>query len=577
MPMVRLRNARAATRYHSPASHRRLLLSRTPTVADIVVERLVEAGVPFLFGMPGGGSNLNLLESAGRAGLPFILTHTETAGALSASAQAELTGRPGACLATLGPGVASLVNGAAHAMLDRLPVLLFTDSMPAAGRDTYQHQRLDHSALLRPVTKGSFTLEADCAAEQMHRALALATSSQPGPVHIDLAPDVCRRLTSPLTPLPMGEGNTSPPTPLPFAAAQGGASGEGGGVGAEARTFLSRSRRPIIIAGLGMRDAADAAALRSLCESRGIPALVTYKAKGIIPDEGPWFGGVFTNGVIERPLVEQADLILGVGFDPVELLPRPWDYRAPVVICNRWELEQEHLPVTATLLGDIAETLRSVEKSLPRSSGWHAADIRAHVRRQREVIHISSEGWSPWRAVEAAARVAGPDMQVTVDAGAHMFPVTALWPARRPRQVLISNGLSTMGYALPAAIGAALLDRPRRVMALTGDGGLLMCLAELLTVAREKLNVTVVVFNDRSLSLIRIKQEKLGYPAAGTGLDNIDWQSAAATFGIPAWRATSDEEMASALESAAGAAGPALVEAVVDPSSYGETLRAIRG
>ena len=109
--------------------------------------------------------------------------------------------------------------------------------------------------------------------------------------------------------------------------------------------------------------------------------------------------------------------------------------------------------------------------------------------------------------------------QVAVDAGAHMFPIMGLWPASRPRQILISNGLSTMGFALPAAIGAALTDRPRRVLALTGDGGLLMCVAKLGTLARERLNVTVIVFNDRSLSLIRIKQERLGYPAADVSID----------------------------------------------------------
>jgi acetolactate synthase-1/2/3 large subunit len=535
--------------------------------------------------MPGGGSNLDLLEAAGRAGLPFILTHTETAGALAASAQAELTGRPGACLATLGPGVASLVNGAAHASLDRTPVMLFTDGMPAAGRDIYQHQRLDHSALLRPVTKASFTLEADCAAEHMNRALDLATAGPPGPVHVDLAPDVSRQVTS-------------PPTPLPFAAAQGSAPGEGNstamapplshracpernegerGLGGEVKELLSRSRRPIILAGLGIRDDADVAALRSLSETRGIPVLVTYKAKGVIPDADRWFGGVFTNGAIERPLVEQADLILGVGLDPIEFLPRPWAYKPPVVMCNRWPLEQRHVPVATTLVGDIPAMLHAVADALPRSSDWKAADVTTHARRQREALHLASPGWSPWRAVESAIGVADPDAQVTVDAGAHMFPITALWPARRPRQMLISNGLSTMGYARPAANGAALLDRTRRVLALTGDGGLLMCLAELATASREKLNVTVVVFNDRSLSLIRIKQERLGYPAAGVGLDNIDWQSAAKAFGVPAYRATGDGEMASALEQANRTSGPALVEAVVDPSGYGETLKAIRG
>jgi acetolactate synthase-1/2/3 large subunit len=171
----------------------------------------------------------------------------------------------------------------------------------------------------------------------------------------------------------------------------------------------------------------------------------------------------------------------------------------------------------------------------------------------------------------------GPDVQVTVDAGAHMFPITVLWPVRRPRQMLISNGLSTMGFALPAAIGAALLDRARRVIALTGDGGLLMCLAELATAARERLKVTVIVFNDRSLSLIRIKQEKLGYRPAGMSLDGIDWQAAAATFNVPAWRARDDDDLAGCLEAAATIDGPALVEAVVDPGTYQDTMRAVRG
>jgi acetolactate synthase-1/2/3 large subunit len=143
--------------------------------------------------------------------------------------------------------------------------------------------------------------------------------------------------------------------------------------------------------------------------------------------------------------------------------------------------------------------------------------------------------------------------------------------------MLISNGLSTMGFALPAAIGAALRDRARRVVALTGDGGLLMCLAELGTAVRERLKVTVIVFNDRSLSLIRIKQERLGYRPAGVSLDGMDWQAAAAAFGVPAWRARNDDEMARGLADAAGTGGPALVEAVIDPGSYQETLRVVRG
>ncbi|MBI4500443.1 MAG: thiamine pyrophosphate-binding protein [Gemmatimonadetes bacterium] len=530
-----------------------------PTVADLIVARLLQAGVQTLFGMPGGGSNLDLVEAAGRAGLPFVLSHTETAGALMASAQAELTGRPGACLATLGPGVASLVNGSAHASLDRVPLLLLTDAMPASARD-YQHQRLDHVALLSTVTKGSFSIEADRADELIKGALLLATTPAPGPVHVDLVPDVARQ------PATMDASGQEAPIDDQQAA-----------VGIGVSEILAHARRPLVIAGLGVRDSGDADALRRLCERHGIPALVTYKGKGAIPDDHPVFGGVFTNGVMEKPLVEMADLIIGVGLDPIEFLPRPWDYRAPVVLCSRWPLEQHHMSISASLVGELPKTLSAIDECLPSSSDWQGAEVEAHRRRQRAALNVDSKGWAPWRAVEAAARALGPDIQVTVDAGAHMFPITALWPVRRPRQMLISNGLSTMGFALPAAIGAALLERTRRVVALMGDGGLLMCLAELATAATEQLKVTVIVFNDRSLSLIRIKQEALGYPPVGVSLDGIDWQSAAATFGVPAWRARNDDEMARCLTEANAGDGPALVEAVIDPSSYAETLRVVRG
>jgi acetolactate synthase-1/2/3 large subunit len=532
-----------------------------PTVADVIVRRLVEAGVPTLVGMPGGGSNLDLIEAAGRAGLPFTLAHTETAGAFIACAQAELTGRPGACLATLGPGVSSLVNGAAHASLDRVPILLLTDAMPANVRDTYQHQRIDHAALFAPVTKGSVTMEAAHADELITRALKLAVAPAPGPVHVDIPSDVARK------PAVLNETfNASEPQRAPAIDLSA------------VRTLLGTARRLIVIAGLGVRDARDADALRTLCERCRIPALVTYKAKGVIPDEHPLFAGVFTLGALERPVIDKADVIIGVGLDPVEFLPRPWEYRAPVVALSRAVVEQQHLPLAASIVGDLPETLHAIEALLPSSNEWRADDIRDHARRQRDAMRIAGNGgWSPSSAVEAAARNVEPDTQVTVDAGAHMFPIMALWPARRPRQILISNGLSTMGFALPSAIGAALLDRTRRVVALTGDGGLLMCLAELGTAARERLKVTTIVFNDRSLSLIRIKQEKLGYPAAGMSLDGVDWQGAARTFGVRAWRAQNDAEMARCLASAAATDGPALVEAVVDPATYPDTMRALRG
>ena len=152
-----------------------------------------------------------------------------------------------------------------------------------------------------------------------------------------------------------------------------------------------------------------------------------------------------------------------------------------------------------------------------------------------------------------------------------------MWPVSSPNGMLVSNGLSTMGFALPAAVGAALLDRERPVVALTGDGGLLMCAGELLTAAREKLRIITVVFSDASLSLIEIKQQARRLAPAGVSLGAIDWRALAGSFGVRSWVATNEAELDRAASEALACDGPTLIEAKIDRSNYGATLRAVRG
>jgi acetolactate synthase-1/2/3 large subunit len=179
--------------------------------------------------------------------------------------------------------------------------------------------------------------------------------------------------------------------------------------------------------------------------------------------------------------------------------------------------------------------------------------------------------------VEITAEAFAADARVTVDAGAHMFAATMLWPVREPNGMLISNGLSTMGFALPAAIGAAHLDRGRRVVALTGDGGLLMCVGELLTAVRDELPIVTIVFADASLSLIEIKQQARGLAPAGVGLGSVDWMKLAESVGVSAWAAGDETALDRAIGEAVAHAGPALIEARIDRSNYGATFRAVRG
>lgn len=537
------------------------------TVADLIVRHLSESGVRALFGVPGGGSNLDLIDAAGRAALPFVLTSTETAGAIAAMAQAEITGQPGACLTTLGPGAASVVNGVACAFLDRAPIIVFTDSYPAAARNVFEHQRVDHSALLSPVTKSSESLAVDTAEPAIVRAIHIATEDRPGPVHLDCPGDVAQ--ASHIAPNALSPASTSPTEVQSALRAPIDQS--------RFEALLGTARKPLLIIGLGACRPADAIAIRRLCERRRVPALVTYKAKGVVPDEHPWFAGVFTNASIEQPIIDETDLLIGVGLDPVELIPRAWKRKPRIVYCGPWTVADAHVPFAVQLVTGVPAAMRQIEAVLS-SSDWAPDRVCQHVAEQRRLIGVPASGLTAQDVVRiAAARLAPIVGCVTVDAGAHMLPATLLWPVSEPHQMLISNGLSTMGFALPAAIGAALLDRERPVAALTGDGGLLMCMGELLTAARERLRIITIVFSDASLSLIEIKQQARQLQPAGVALGTIDWPALAGSLGVGGWRATSAPGLDRAIDQALASDGPSLIEARIDRSNYGATLKAVRG
>ena len=547
------------------------------SVADLVVRHLRDAGVGFLFGVPGGGSNLDLIEAAGRAGLPFVLTSTETAAALAAIAQSEVRGRPGACLTTLGPGVTSVVNGVACAWLDRAPLLVFTDSH-AESAGSYEHQRVDHRALLAPVTKWSAVLTPENADAVMREAIDRAMTEPRGPVHIECpadvlaAPDVAPDDARAVHPGDIAGDRSAESIALLDPAALA--------------PMLSGARRPLLLVGLGARRPLDAEAITALCAKRGVPAMVTYKAKGVVPDVDPHFAGVFTNGALERPLIEEADLLLGIGLDPVELIPRPWTYQQPIVHIGPCAVDDRHIPFAAQLVTDIPSGMQLAGELLPPSA-WDLDAVHRALVGQRHRLCPPSRGLAAHRVVRIAADAAASQARVTVDAGAHMFPATMLWPVAEPNGMLISNGLSTMGFALPAAIGAALADREGApgaihdhdapVVALTGDGGLLMCSGELLTAVRERLRVIVIVFADASLSLIEIKQRQRQHPSSGVTLGAIDWCVLAASVGAAAHRADTEPELERALARALAHRGPTLIEARIDPGTYGETLHTIRG
>lgn len=529
-------------------------------LAGHIVEGAVAAGTDTMFGIPGGGANLQLIGAAERAGLRFVLAHTETAAVMMAAAYADVTGALGLCVVTRGPGAASAVNGAAQALLDRQPVLIVTDTVGSSHRRRISHQALDQISVFGPVTKWSSAVGGPDAAAVVRAAVTTAVAHPPGPVHLDFDPST-EETNSHGGP----RQDVAPVRRLPQ----------------EVIELLGGAQRPILLVGAGGRLVRDE--LRALCETRKIPALATYRARGVIPDSSPHMAGLLSGAIQERTSIAEADLILTVGLDTVELIPGVWDYSAPVVsLSDHAETHPYFVPAAGVVgeLGALVTELREVLDMAQWPPGW------GKVRRDSELAEclesrrddVTDPGMVP-QDVVALARAAAPHGTVaTVDAGAHMLVAMPLWSCEDVNEVLISSGLATMGYALPAATGAALARPDRHVVCFVGDGGLGMCAAELETLAREVLPVVVVVFNDSLLSLIALKQTPEGQGgASAVRYRDIDYALVAEGFGIRSVRVEEPDQLQEALTLAFGHQGPTLIDVRVNPAHYQQVFATVRG
>ena len=524
-------------------------MSGAGRLAEVAMSRLAAAGADLMFGVPGGGPNIDMIEKGAEAGIRFVLTHGETAACIAAGAYGKLAGSPGVAGVTRGPGVTSAANGMAQATLDRFPLVLLSDAVPATDRERFAHQRLDQRAIMAPLTKWSGTLGSEDPAEAVQRAARLAVDAPAGSVHLDFD------LTAP------GELPPDPPAPTPLdpEALE------------RARAMVGASSRPVFL--LGAEAIPHAEGVCSLVEDLGVPALVTYQAKGLIPDTSPSYGGLFTNAMSERMLVDAADLIVAVELDPVEPLARPWPYDTPVLALGCRPLRDSYYPVAVEVSGPVDVSLHGLRGAF--SVAWPPRTGPEHNRRVLEDLYREYPGFSPFDLMNAVAEGGPDDPIVTVDAGAHFLVIMPYWPVSRPLDLLISNGLATMGFALPAAIGAALARPGRPVLCLTGDGGLGMTLAELETVARLNLDITVVVFNDSALSLIEIKQAGAGPAGADPyRYGSTDFAAVAEAMGMDGHVATEPDHVRRAL---AGGQGPKLIDARINPEVYAHVIKTARG
>ena len=532
------------------------------TGAEVLVSHLAARGVKRFFGVPGGDCSLDLIDAAARAGIRFVLTRTEDSAAIMAGVTAGLDGSLGVLMTTRGPGLANATNGVAWAALDRAPLLVISDGYE--NEQAYvSHQRFDQFALMAPLVKGSLRFDDPAALARIPALLDAAQSAPSGPVYLEVTGNGVRPRVADAGPAP-GPKVAKPPA-------------LDSNKLVEARAMLAAATRPAIIAGLQVRDARAQAGLRRLAAQWRCPVFLTYMAKGAVAD--PYAAGSYIGGAGEEAALKAADAIIMYGADPIEFPPQPWKYAAPVLDLTRYPVDRHYFEPKVSLVGDLAAAAVELETAV-EGSAWSKDELAAARAEIHRRAHAGGgAAVTPQSIVEAAAAASGSSSaRVTVDAGAHMLSVLALWQAREVNDVLISRGLATMAFALPAAIGASLVDPDRPVIAFTGDGGLMMCAGELATAAELGCRLTVVVFNDSSLAMIGVKQRQRKFPAAGVDYSqSTDFAAVAKGFGCRGYRVEKGGDLVPKLAEAMRGAGPAVVDVVVDPAPYNEQLRALRG
>ena len=532
------------------------------TTVEVLAQAFSDAGTPFIVGHPGGES-VELMEAARERQMRFLLMKQEVAGAMLAATWGEITGNPGICMSTRGPGATNMVNGVAHAFLDRAPLIAITD---AYSRPTYEiglRQRINQLALYEPIVKWSTTIDAKTVRQQVRRAMRTATAEPPGPVHFELPQsETTREATDYLAEPPLVANKLTPGPdrddlkPLLDA--------------------LRRAKRPILLAGLGVFWSRASGEFVAFAERLGAPVLTTSKCKGAIPEDHPLRASCIIGGIIEKALVTQADLIVTVGLDAVELQPKPWPYTLPVISLASTPSLDAFVPADPEIVAPLKPLLAALAQFAPEGSGWGEKAARTFRQQVADALNTPATGLSPQRAMEVARAVLPRNTIATCDAGASRLLVVQKWEAYGPREFLTSNGLGSMGYAIPGALAARLAFPDRPVVAFTGDGGFMMTLAELQTAQREKLPIIVVVFDDEEIGLIRVKQEIKGIAPHGVHIGGIGWEKLGQAFGADAVVVQTEQQLANALSAALKSGNTTVIAARIDASGYVAQFNALR-
>ncbi|OBB12789.1 acetolactate synthase [Mycobacteriaceae bacterium 1482268.1] len=539
------------------------------TTADLIVQCLENEGVTHVFGIP-GEENIRLVDALAKSSIEYVLTRHEQGASFMAEVYGRLTGRAGVCSATLGPGAINLLLGVADATTNSTPVVALSAQVGMGRSYKESHQGIDLVSMFEPATKWAALVASPPAVPEMVRkAFKLAQTERPGAVYLAVPEDVEQaEVPSESSPLPLNVPRPDDPSETQLD---------------RAAEILCTARNPILLAGHGAARSEAAEAVRRFADALEIPVATTFHGKGVIPDDHQLALGAV--GFMRHDYVnfgfDEADAIVAVGyelqeFDPVRINPSG---DTKIIHIHRFPAEVDaHYNVSVGLHADISRTL---DELAPRVKREHpAVSGREKIRQllSDELDRGSTDDrfpLTPARIVADTRTALQRNDIVLVDTGALKMWMARLYPTFEPNTCLISNGLSTMAWTLPGAIGAKIARPDAKVLVATGDGAFLMNSQEIETAMRLKIPMVILIWDDHSYGLISWKMDlEIGHNV-DTEFANPDFVAYAESFGAKGYRISSAEELLPTLRIALEDDTVSVIDCPVDYSVNGDLIEAL--
>lgn len=537
--------------------------------ADLVVDSLINHDVKYVFGIPGAKID-RVFDTLEDKGPQLIVSRHEQNATFMAQGIGRITGKPGVVIATSGPGISNLATGLVTATAEGDPVLAIGGQVKRSDLLKRSHQSMNNVAMLEPITKYSAEVQdANTLSETIANAYRRAKSGKPGASFISIPQDV--------TDSPVSVKAIKPLTAPKL-----------GSASVEDINYLAQAIRnavlPVLLLGNGASDEKVTASIRKLLESVKLPVVETFQGAGIVSrelEEETFFGrvGLFRNQPGDM-LLKKSDLVIAIGYDPIEYEARNWnaEISARIIVIDVAQAEIDtYFQPERELIGNIADTIDLLLPAvngyaLPQGSVEYLQNLKKNLDGDIKFDRQSKEGLvHPLDVIDILQDQTKDDMTVTVDVGSHYIWMARYFKSYEARHLLFSNGMQTLGVALPWAISAALVRPNKTVLSVSGDGGFLFSAQELEVAVRLKLPIVHMIWNDGRYNMVEFQEEMKYGRSAGVQLGVVDFVKYAEAFGAKGYRVDSKESFKETLEQAIkeSANGPVLIDIPIDYKDNG--------